>query len=478
MLKIEENIDSRQRKILSLEKRINKIAEDNIHEFEYNQVIKKDMETDAMVPSYDSLNCGALATHPQLFLMHSGQRRKVNTLFVYTNMICECEMRIENESYHKLLTASWKRIIQMFVLGGLGLLGLDRATGGMPDMIHQMLYQPISQKVQIASQSPINGAEVEKLAQSVHELEEAVLTGGATANDDNDDKIYRRLDSCLVIPPPKGKKPKAIIKLLGGTIIGAVPEVTYRCTNLLGLLANVGYLIKSVPYNVTADHSQAAREVFERFHSCLNLVLTYGLPSYGLLAAELVDLPLYSVGPRCTDFFLSSFISQMHLTVPLLFSTCVKMFEVQTSYYYLGSEPMHCIGIGDGVRCNETPKKHTLYCDPHLPNWLKRARNRKSRIVSKEVFVDLLKSCESYEQKIHLHKACELFYKVFKSVLSLRSPVPKEIQLQWVISEASKDDADFLKKKSNGNGGHRRLKKRYQSIESYDEMNVLEVDDE
>ncbi|PWA59505.1 GTP binding Elongation factor Tu family protein [Artemisia annua] len=32
-------------------------------------------------------------------------------------------------------------------LGGLGLLELDRATGGMPD-IHQMLYQAISQKMQ------------------------------------------------------------------------------------------------------------------------------------------------------------------------------------------------------------------------------------------------------------------------------------------------------------------------------------------
>lgn len=46
--------------------------------------------------------------------------------------------------------------------------------------------------------------------------------------DKDDDKIYRRLDSCLVIPPPKGKKPKAIIKFLGGAFIGAVPEVTYR----------------------------------------------------------------------------------------------------------------------------------------------------------------------------------------------------------------------------------------------------------
>lgn len=41
-------------------------------------------------------------------------------------------------------------------------------------------------------------------------------------------KIYRRLDSCLVIPPAKGKKPKALIKFLGGAFIGAVPEVTYR----------------------------------------------------------------------------------------------------------------------------------------------------------------------------------------------------------------------------------------------------------
>ncbi|PWA69387.1 NB-ARC domains-containing protein [Artemisia annua] len=119
---------------------------------------------------------------------------------------------------------------------------------------------------------------------------------------DNDDNVY--LDSCLVIPPPKGKKPKAIIRLLGGAIIGAVPEVTYRCTNLLGLLANEGYLIISVPNNVMADHSQATREVFERFHSCLNSMIMYGLPNDGLLAAELADLPLYSVGPRCTEFFL------------------------------------------------------------------------------------------------------------------------------------------------------------------------------
>ncbi|GJW05506.1 kinesin-like protein KIN-14S [Tanacetum coccineum] len=53
---------------------------------------------------------------------------------------------------------------------------------------------------------------------------------------DNGEKIYRKLDSCLVIPPPKGRRRKPL------------------------------------------------------------LMLTYGLPSDGLLATELVDLPLYSVG--------------------------------------------------------------------------------------------------------------------------------------------------------------------------------------
>ncbi|GJT20440.1 alpha/beta hydrolase fold protein [Tanacetum coccineum] len=112
--------------------------------------------------------------------------------------------------------------------------------------------------------------------------------------DDGTEKKKKKLDLCLVIPPPKGKKAKSIIKFFGGAFIGAVPKVTYG--NLLGLLANEGYLIISVPYNVTFDHSQVAREVFERFHSYLNSVLTYGLPSDDLLAAKLIDLPLYSVG--------------------------------------------------------------------------------------------------------------------------------------------------------------------------------------
>lgn len=41
-------------------------------------------------------------------------------------------------------------------------------------------------------------------------------------------RMYSRLDSCLVIPPPSGRKPLAVIMFLGGAFVGAVPEVTYR----------------------------------------------------------------------------------------------------------------------------------------------------------------------------------------------------------------------------------------------------------
>lgn len=70
------------------------------------------------------------------------------------------------------------------------------------------------------------------------------------------------------------------------------------CSYLIELLANEGFLIVSVPYNVTFDHAEAAKEVYERFNSCLDNILTSGLPDVGLSASELACLPLYSVGHR------------------------------------------------------------------------------------------------------------------------------------------------------------------------------------
>ena len=70
------------------------------------------------------------------------------------------------------------------------------------------------------------------------------------------------------------------------------------CSYLIQLLANEGFLVISAPYNVTFDHAQAAREVYERFNSSLDTILTSGLPDAGLTASDVAGLPLYSVGHR------------------------------------------------------------------------------------------------------------------------------------------------------------------------------------
>ncbi|GAB4839424.1 hypothetical protein Ancab_028946 [Ancistrocladus abbreviatus] len=104
----------------------------------------------------------------------------------------------------------------------------------------------------------------------------------------------KNLGSCLVIPPPKNSKPLAIVKFLGGAFIGAVPEVTYGY--LIELLANEGFLIVSVPYNVAFYHEQVAKDVYHRYNACLDMILGSGLPDLNLTASELAQLPLYSVG--------------------------------------------------------------------------------------------------------------------------------------------------------------------------------------
>ncbi|KAM3275377.1 hypothetical protein ACQJBY_044003 [Aegilops geniculata] len=107
-------------------------------------------------------------------------------------------------------------------------------------------------------------------------------------------RTYLREHSCLLFPPPRGARPLAVVKFLGGAFIGAAPEATYGY--LLELLAQEGFLVVCVPYNVTFDHAAAAREVFERFHGCYDALRASGLPEAGLSALDIAGLPLYSVG--------------------------------------------------------------------------------------------------------------------------------------------------------------------------------------
>ncbi|CAM8898099.1 unnamed protein product [Rhodiola kirilowii] len=91
-----------------------------------------------------------------------------------------------------------------------------------------------------------------------------------------------------------GRKVRGVVQFLGGAFIGAVPEVTY--SYMFELLAKEGFLIVSVPYNVTFDHLQAAKEVYDKFNACLDALLVSGVSDYGLVPEEIAQLPIFSVG--------------------------------------------------------------------------------------------------------------------------------------------------------------------------------------
>lgn len=76
------------------------------------------------------------------------------------------------------------------------------------------------------------------------------------------------------------------------------------CSYLIEQLAKEGFVIISVPYNVTFDHAHAAKQVYERFNSCLDSILISGLPHANLTPQQLVNLPLFSVGHRFVYFII------------------------------------------------------------------------------------------------------------------------------------------------------------------------------
>ncbi|KAF3789583.1 hypothetical protein EJ110_NYTH11632 [Nymphaea thermarum] len=56
------------------------------------------------------------------------------------------------------------------------------------------------------------------------------------------------------------------------------------------------FLVVAVPYNVTFDHEKAAKEVYGKFNTCLDMLYATGLPDADLSPSDVLGLPVYSVG--------------------------------------------------------------------------------------------------------------------------------------------------------------------------------------
>ncbi|XP_006647777.1 histone-lysine N-methyltransferase SUVR5 [Oryza brachyantha] len=110
-----------------------------------------------------------------------------------------------------------------------------------------------------------------------------------------------------------------------------------------------------------------------------------------------------------------------------------------------------CIGIrshDNTVDCQNYAVRHTLYCERHIPKFLKRARNGKSRLISKDVFINLLKCCTSREEKMYLHQACESLYWFLRSNLSQQRSGLGSDHMPQILAEVSENPnvGDFLLK--------------------------------
>jgi hypothetical protein len=128
----------------------------------------------------------------------------------------------------------------------------------------------------------------------------------------------------------------------------------------------------------------------------------------------------------------------------------IDLCTASTSITNTDDAPL-CIGIRSQdsiVECQDYAKRHTLYCEKHLPKFLKRARNGKSRLVSKDVFVNLLKGCTSRKDKICLHQACEFLYWFLRNNLSHQRTGLGSDHMPQILAEAAKnpDVGQFLLK--------------------------------
>ncbi|KAH7296110.1 hypothetical protein KP509_26G009300 [Ceratopteris richardii] len=107
-------------------------------------------------------------------------------------------------------------------------------------------------------------------------------------------RTYRRIADCIIFPPLQRRKPRALIHFIGGAFIGAVPEVTYSF--FIDLLRQQDYLIIATPYNVTFEHTIAAKLVHNKFMHAKDALINGDLHVPGVNADDIGNLPVFSIG--------------------------------------------------------------------------------------------------------------------------------------------------------------------------------------
>lgn len=125
----------------------------------------------------------------------------------------------------------------------------------------------------------------------------------------------------LLRPPKEEGAPRALIHFLGGAIVGAAPQISYRY--LLEQLASKGYLVVATPYNLSFDHLATCDAVISRFERiAFPLARAYGaLPVVGVghstgALLQILITSLFPDTPRAANALISYSNKQVPEAIP------------------------------------------------------------------------------------------------------------------------------------------------------------------
>ena len=159
-------------------------------------------------------------------------------------------------------------------------------------------------------------------------------------------------DNYILRPPADFGQPRALIHFLGGALVGAAPDITYRY--VLEELAQEGYLIVATPYNLSFDHLQTCDAVISKFERVAPaLARQYGaIPVVGVghscgSLLHILITSLFPDTPRAANALLSFNNKPVQDAVPLFSEVVTPFFSAVADRN--GTRPSGTDGLNIGL---------------------------------------------------------------------------------------------------------------------------------
>ena len=159
-------------------------------------------------------------------------------------------------------------------------------------------------------------------------------------------------DNYILRPPADFGQPRALVHFLGGALVGAAPDITYRY--VLEELAQEGYLIVATPYNLSFDHLKTCDAVISKFERVAPaLARQYGaIPVVGVghscgSLLHILITSLFPDTPRAANALLSFNNKPVQDAVPLFSEVVTPFFSAVADRN--GTRPSGTDGLNIGL---------------------------------------------------------------------------------------------------------------------------------